>query len=59
MIDKRSARDKISMFIGGTIALLGIGGAIYLGITGHDMIALSISLPLATILAVVVGRRLL
>ena len=59
MIDKRSARDKISMVIGGAIALLGIGGAIYLGTTGHDMIALSISLPLATILAVVVGRKLL
>ena len=59
LIDKRSARDKISMFIGGMIALLGIGGAIYLGTAGHDMIALSISLPLATILAVVVGRRFL
>jgi|CXWL01.1.fsa_nt_gi hypothetical protein len=59
LIDKRSARDRISMFIGGAIAFLGIGGAIYLGTTGHDIIALSISLPLATILAVVVGRRLL
>lgn len=56
---KRSARDKIGMFIGGAIAILGIGGAIYLGTNGHDMIAMSISLPLATILAVVVGRRLL
>jgi len=58
MADKRSARDKISMGIGGAIAFLGIGGAIYLGANGHEMIALSISLPLATILAVVVGRRL-
>ncbi len=56
---KRSARDKISICIGGTIALLGIGGAIYLGANGHDMIAMAISLPLATIIAVVVGRRML
>lgn len=59
MAAKRSARDKIGMVIGGAIAILGIGGAIYLGTNGHDMIAMSISLPLATILAVVVGRRLI
>ena len=59
LADKRSARDKISMGVGGAIAILGIGGAIYLGANGHEMIAMSISLPLATILAVVVGRRLL
>lgn len=58
MAEKRSVREKLSISVGGAISFLGIGGAIYLGINGHDMIAMSISLPLATILAVVVGRRL-
>lgn len=55
---KRSGIDTLSIIVGGVIACLGIGGAIYLAMTGHEMIALSISLPLATILAVVVGRKL-
>ena len=56
---KRDTRDKLTYFIGGAIAILGIGGSIYLGANGHELVAICISLPLATLLSVVVGRRLL
>jgi hypothetical protein len=57
--EKRSSRDKLSHYIGGLIAFLGILGAVYLAMNGHEVIAMSISGPLATIIAVIVGRRLL
>jgi hypothetical protein len=50
---------KMALACGAAIALGGFGGAIYLGMHGHEFIALSITLPLATILAVIVGNRFL
>ncbi len=57
--EKRSSRDKLSHYVGGLIAFVGILGAIYLASIGHEIIAMSISAPLATIIAVIVGRRFL
>ena len=54
--EKRSMKDKLRHGIGGMIACVGMIGSIYLAMNGHDFIALSLSLPLATILAVIVGR---
>jgi hypothetical protein len=37
----------------------GFAATVFLATNGHELIALSISLPLATILAVIVGNRFL
>ena len=50
---------KMAILCGSVICLGGFGSGIYLGMQGHEAIALSVTLPLATILAVVVGRRFL
>jgi hypothetical protein len=50
---------KLCIWIGGFVALAGFAGASYLGIHGHEIAALSISLPLVTILAMIVGNRFL
>jgi len=50
---------KMAVVCGAAIALGGFGGTVYLGMHGHELIALSIALPLATILAVIVGNRFL
>jgi len=50
---------KMALVCGAAIALGGFGGTVYLGMHGHELIALSIALPLATILAVIVGNRFL
>ena len=50
---------KMALVCGAAIALGGFGGTIYLGMHGHEFIALSIALPLGTILAVIVGNRFL
>lgn len=50
---------KTALMCGSVIALGGFGATIFLGMHGHEFIALSIALPLATILAVIVGNRFL
>lgn len=44
---------------GSVIAIAGFAATVYLATSGHEMIALTISLPLATILAIIVGNRFL
>lgn len=59
MNEARSERQgkKLAMIVGGLVTVLGIGGAIYLGMNNHPIIALSVALPLATIVAMLVGNR--
>src|SRR5215469_8282070 len=56
---KKDGTRKTQTTICGTIvAVIGFGFTAYLAMNGHEMIALSISLPLATILAIIVGNKL-
>jgi len=50
---------KIAVICGSAVAILGFSVTAYLALHGQVVPALSISLPLATILAVIVGRRFL
>jgi hypothetical protein len=50
---------KLAMLCGSIIAVAGFSATAYMGMHAHELIALSISLPLATILAVIVGKRFL
>ena len=50
---------RMAMACGAVIRLGGFGGTMYLGMHNHELIALSIALPLATTLAVIVGNRFL
>lgn len=50
---------KVSIWCGGLIFLIGVAATTFLATHGHEITALTISLPLATILAVVVGNRFL
>jgi hypothetical protein len=56
---RQASGQKLCVVVGALIFSIGIIAAIYLGMSGHEFIALSISLPLATIVAVVVGNRFL
>jgi hypothetical protein len=50
---------KLAIMCGSAVAILGFTVTTYLAIHGQIVPALSISLPLATILAVIVGKRFL
>jgi hypothetical protein len=47
------------MVWGSAITLAGFAATVYMGLHGHEFIALTISLPLSTILAIIVGNRFL
>ncbi|MGD9729613.1 MAG: hypothetical protein AB7V39_25005, partial [Nitrospiraceae bacterium] len=57
-LNQRTSREKLNAVVGGAIAIAGLAGAVYLGSLGHDVIATAIAAPLATIIAIVVGRKL-
>lgn len=50
---------KLAILAGSLIAALGFGLTAYLSLHGQTIAALSISLPLSTILAILVGKRFL
>lgn len=52
-------RSEFAEPAGSVIAVLGFGFTAYLAMQGHEMIALTISLPLATILAIIVGNKVI
>ncbi len=57
---KRSASGKkTAIFCGSLITIAGFGATLWLALTGHDMACLAISLPLGTILAMIIGNRFL
>ena len=53
---KQSAFQKLNVLIGGGVALAGIAATAYLGVTGHESVAIAIAASLATLIAVVVGK---
>lgn len=59
----QSSRDasgkKWAMFVGGIITTSGFSAATLLAYSGNTIAAISIALPLATVLAVVIGNRFL
>ena len=59
----QSGRDstgkKWATTVGGVITIAGFGAAAFLAYSGNTIAAISIALPLATILATVVGNRFL
>ena len=59
----QSARDasgkKLAMFVGGIITISGFSAATLLAYSGNTIAAISTALPLATVLAVVIGNRFL
>ncbi len=54
-----TAGRKLAIVMGALITIAGFLATIYMALNGHEFIALTISLPLATILAIVVGNRFL
>jgi hypothetical protein len=56
-VDIETKRGTIRAVCGTLIALLGFGLTAYLALHGQVFVGLTISLPLATIIAIVVGSR--
>ena len=52
-----STRRRI-LLAGSSVAIIGFATAAYLALNGHTFVAMSISIPLATILAVIVGNKI-
>ena len=48
-----------ALFIGGIVALTGLTGAVYLSANGHETVAAIVGTFLATVVAVVLGNRLI
>ena len=57
--NSQKSGKRTAICIGAIIAVAGFAATVFLASNGHEIIALSISLPLATILAVIVGNRFL
>ena len=58
-VNSEHTGKKIAIICGSAVAILGFSATAYLALNGQVVPALSISLPLATILAVIVGKRFL
>ena len=57
---KRSASGKkVAICVGAVVSVAGFAATTFLAIYGHEIVALSVALPLATIIAMIVGRRFL
>jgi hypothetical protein len=57
--DSENAGKKMAIVCGSVVALAGFAGAAYLAIHSQPVVALSISLPITTILATLIGKRFL
>ncbi len=57
--NKKSTKERIGIIVGGLVAISGMSIAGYLGAHGHDVMASMIALPLATIIAMILGRKAL
>jgi len=51
--------QRVGMIVGGVIAVLGVGGTVYLAAEGHTLIAGMLGTFLATIIAVTIGNRII
>lgn len=56
---RKNASQRLYAFIGGSIALAGIAAATYLAAAGNESVAIAIATSLATIIAVVVGSKII
>jgi len=56
-VQTEARRSTIGSICGALIAILGFSLSAFLSLHGQTIVALSISMPLATILAIVVGNR--
>jgi hypothetical protein len=61
---KEKAKDnregkKLAIMVGAAITVVGYGIAALLSFYGHEMAAITVSLPITTILAIVIGNRFL
>ncbi len=56
-VKQSDARGKLNAIIGAVVALAGFLVTAYLATHNHEFVALTISLPLATIIAMVVGNQ--
>jgi len=57
--ESETAGKKIAIIWGASVAVVGFGCAAYLGIHGQAIVAVSISVPITTILAILIGKRFL
>lgn len=58
-VDIDEKRGRRNLYIGAIVAVAGIIVSGYLSVQGHELVATTISLPLATIIAILVGNRFL
>jgi len=58
-VKRSSSGKKTAICFGAIIALAGFTATTYLSLHGHELAGLTIALPLATIIAVIVGNRFL
>ena len=56
---RRDSTRKRTVTYGSLVAIVGFIITAYLAINGHELVAVTISIPLATILAIIVGSKLI
>lgn len=56
---KEESRRTFTTVCATIVTAVGFGLTAYLAMNGHEMIAVTISLPLATILAIIVGNKII
>ncbi len=62
LLDQSKREESVrrwTVLCGSVIALGGFGLTTYLAMHGHEMVAMTVSLPLATILAIIVGNKVI
>jgi hypothetical protein len=58
-LNRIEGQNKRNLYLGSFVVLVGFGLTGFLAMQGHELVALTISLPLATIVAMLVGNRVL
>ena len=58
-LSRLEQQNKRNLFVGSLVVLAGFGITGFLAMHGHELVAITISGPLATILAMLVGNRVL
>jgi hypothetical protein len=58
-LNRTEVQNRRNLFLGSFVVLVGFCLTGYLAMNSHELVALTISLPLATIVAMLVGNRVL
>jgi acetamidase/formamidase len=58
-VKRLSSGKKIALACGSLVSVAGFAATAYLSINNHELVALAIALPLATVIAMIVGNRFL